>query len=89
MYGLGIRQASMRAITAYRFTSTAANLYKIPALQMASSNSTSNILSTRMQNLAFSFDHFLFEESSGDLEATEDELISITKNIEGIWSRNY
>jgi hypothetical protein len=41
----------------------------------------------RLHNLAFSFDHFLYLLSSGDLEASDDELVSIGKNTEGIWER--
>lgn len=40
------------------------------------------MLGSRMQNLAFSWDHFLFDSLAGELESGEDEILSTAKSLE-------
>ena len=39
-------------------------------------------LGSKMYNLAFSWDHFLFDSLSGELDSGEDEILSASKSLE-------
>lgn len=90
MYGLGFSRAiASRAMTSYRFSSVSYQPYKAPAFRPMSSLTLQPVAVSRLCNLAYTWDHFLLEELSGEIENTDDEILSVTKNMEGSrWGSN-
>ena len=81
MYGLGLSRAlGARAMASYRFSNCPQLTYKAP---MCIPSVSMTMQPTRLFNLAFTWDHYLMEDISGELDTGEDEVLTVTKNMEG------
>lgn len=83
MYGLGLSRAlGARAIASHRFSNCPQLTYKAPTFRQMPVT-LQPVLATRLLNLAFTWDHNLMEDMCGEMDTGDDEVILVTKNIEG------
>jgi hypothetical protein len=55
----------------------------IPRYQPMVAISNNDLMFSRLSNLAFAVDHYLGEVPNSDLEATDEDLATVTQSIEG------